>query len=255
MERSDVSIVAVELSSHQPPKTMVLRGGERVGSPKMMSPMQPRPMKPFRMDEQWENTPYSNYGPGPTRQLSRQRAPERTSSRRVPGGPGINEHSNKSHRQPLFMPSPSPPSGSDYSIDEEQRSRTSGISTPDGKTKSESAEASSSTLALSADMITLPPVQVTVVPPLTKVHFSCYQSHRSFMVSKNAHYSVPCMTCLKSDQQVRWRCTFCALRVCGDCVKGISKAKDRSLMVFLEELVKGLEGSDGSEASEASKGS
>ncbi|WEW56712.1 hypothetical protein PRK78_002161 [Emydomyces testavorans] len=220
MNRSDISVVAVELSGHRPAKAMLLRG-ENVGSPKI-SPMQPRPVKQFRMAEQWDNAINGAHGVPPMRMHSR--GPERNHSRR---------------RSQLPPPSPSPPFESDVSSEsrgEEQRTQGSEASAPDDKPKSESAEHPSETPPL-------PIVQVDVVPPLTKVHFSCYQSHRSFMVSKNAYHSVPCMTCLKADQQVRWRCTFCSLRVCGDCAKGIANCKERSLMEFLENLVQNLEGS------------
>ena len=39
----------------------------------------------------------------------------------------------------------------------------------------------------------------------------------------------------------RWRCTFCCLRICTECKQGLFKCKDRSLMVFMEELVTALE--------------
>lgn len=39
----------------------------------------------------------------------------------------------------------------------------------------------------------------------------------------------------------RWRCTFCCLRICTECKQGLVKCKDRSLMVFMEELVTALE--------------
>jgi len=84
--------------------------------------------------------------------------------------------------------------------------------------------------------------QLIPVPPLNKVHFACYQSHRSFAVSNNVRYPVPCMTCLKSDQQLRWRCTFCCLRICGDCVQAIQKCEARSLKELLESVVQALEG-------------
>ncbi|KAL1854735.1 hypothetical protein Plec18167_008598 [Paecilomyces lecythidis] len=80
-----------------------------------------------------------------------------------------------------------------------------------------------------------PPQQLEpVAAPLNKVHFACYQSHKSMPVANNYWYSVPCMTCQKVDQQSRYRCTFCCLRVCGDCFQGLQKCKNRSLDEFLE---------------------
>lgn len=84
--------------------------------------------------------------------------------------------------------------------------------------------------------------QQDIIPPLTKVHFACYQEHRTFVTSPNALYPVPCMTCLKSDQEMRWRCTFCCLRICGECHQRIQKCKRRSLKGLLEDLVQALEG-------------
>lgn len=49
------------------------------------------------------------------------------------------------------------------------------------------------------------------------------------------------MTCLKADQEVRWRCVFCCLRICADCLGGIKGCKDRSLIEFMEKLVMDLE--------------
>lgn len=78
-------------------------------------------------------------------------------------------------------------------------------------------------------------------PPLNKIHFSCYQFHRFFIPSNNFRYPLQCMTCLKSDLEIRWRCIFCCLRVCRDCLGGIRKCKDRSLIDFMEKLVQSLE--------------
>ncbi|GAD92663.1 hypothetical protein ANI_1_2088144 [Paecilomyces variotii No. 5] len=87
----------------------------------------------------------------------------------------------------------------------------------------------------SNDNLPPPPQQLEpVAAPLTKVHFACYQSHKSMPVANNYWYSVPCMTCKKVDQQSRYRCTFCCLRVCGDCFQGLQKCKNRSLAEFLE---------------------
>ncbi|KAK2738637.1 hypothetical protein FQN57_006955 [Myotisia sp. PD_48] len=92
---------------------------------------------------------------------------------------------------------------------------------------------------------TIDPTQIVEhgIPPLTKLHFSCYQFHRTFVRSNNVRYPLQCMTCLKADQQVRWRCLFCSLRICTDCVKGIKECKYRSLIDFMEKLVQSLEAS------------
>lgn len=76
----------------------------------------------------------------------------------------------------------------------------------------------------------------SVVQPLTDLHYSCYQAHRSIAMSRNIYYPVPCMTCHVADREVRWRCTFCCLRVCASCVEGLRACQRRSLKEFMETL-------------------
>ncbi|EEH33633.2 hypothetical protein PAAG_04683 [Paracoccidioides lutzii Pb01] len=90
-----------------------------------------------------------------------------------------------------------------------------------------------------------PRLMKNLIPPLTKVHFSCYQSHRYFAASNNSVYPVPCMACLKEDQLLRWRCTFCCLRICRECMQTIQKCKRRSLKELMECLVRALEAAGG----------
>lgn len=85
-----------------------------------------------------------------------------------------------------------------------------------------------------ADDLPPPPQPEPIPVPLTKIHFACYQSHKSMPVANNYWYSVPCMTCQKVDQQYRYRCTFCCLRICGDCFQSLQKCKGRSLAELLE---------------------
>lgn len=68
-----------------------------------------------------------------------------------------------------------------------------------------------------------------VVPPLTRVHYDCFQAHRHMPQSNNVWYATACMTCRKLDQEVRHRCTFCCLRVCVACFERLQRSKDRSL--------------------------
>ncbi|EGE84652.1 hypothetical protein BDDG_07597 [Blastomyces dermatitidis ATCC 18188] len=86
-----------------------------------------------------------------------------------------------------------------------------------------------------------PRLKKNLIPPLTKIHFSCYQSHRYLSPSNNIIYPVPCMACLNDDQLIRWRCTFCCLRICGDCMQTMQKCKRRSLKELMERLVAALE--------------
>jgi hypothetical protein len=78
-----------------------------------------------------------------------------------------------------------------------------------------------------------PPVEeeymFITAPPLNKLHYACYQAHRSMPISNNVWYSVPCMTCQKVDQEIRHRCIFCCLRICRDCFESLQKCTNRSL--------------------------
>ena len=82
----------------------------------------------------------------------------------------------------------------------------------------------------------IPKELTSVVQPLTSLHYSCYQAHRQIAMSRNVYYPVPCMTCHVVNREVRWRCTFCCLRVCAQCVEGIRSCKRRSLKEFMETM-------------------
>lgn len=75
-----------------------------------------------------------------------------------------------------------------------------------------------------------------VAAPLNKVHLACFQEHRNMPVAQNAWCSIPCMTCLKFDREIRHRCVFCCLRICEGCHQALMKCKNRSL----EELMRSL---------------
>ena len=69
-------------------------------------------------------------------------------------------------------------------------------------------------------------------PPLTIVHMKCYQGHRRMLVSPNKYNPVPCMVCKQEEQDKRWRCPFCALRLCGPCMAEFDRRK-RDLEVIV----------------------
>ena len=69
-------------------------------------------------------------------------------------------------------------------------------------------------------------------PPLTTVHMKCYQGHRRMLVSPNKYNPVPCMVCKQEEQDKRWRCPFCALRLCGPCMAEFDRCK-RDLEVIV----------------------
>ncbi|KAL8842650.1 MAG: hypothetical protein Q9170_000425 [Blastenia crenularia] len=73
-------------------------------------------------------------------------------------------------------------------------------------------------------------------PPLTPIHFACYQSHRRMLNAKNTHHPVPCMTCGVSDEHVRWKCVWCCLRVCDGCMEGLKKIEGRDLSALVRNV-------------------
>ena len=75
-------------------------------------------------------------------------------------------------------------------------------------------------------------------PPLTVTHYQCYQSHRRMPFSKNKLNPVPCMACGTEDEAGRWKCTWCALRICATCMAEFNLRK-RDLPALLRWLEKG----------------
>ena len=80
-----------------------------------------------------------------------------------------------------------------------------------------------------------------LAPPLTVIHYKCYQSHRRILLSRNKVNPVPCMTCGEAEGEARWKCIWCALRICGACMAEFD-AKHRSLDEFVAGLEKDKEG-------------
>ena len=80
-----------------------------------------------------------------------------------------------------------------------------------------------------------------LAPPLTVLHYKCYQSHRRILLSRNKVNPVPCMTCGETEGEARWKCIWCALRICGACMAEFD-AKHRSLDEFIAGLEKDKEG-------------
>ncbi|KAH8701130.1 hypothetical protein BGW36DRAFT_425925 [Talaromyces proteolyticus] len=83
----------------------------------------------------------------------------------------------------------------------------------------------------------IPPLpEPTVIPPLTRTHYDCYQSHRLMLISNNVWYATACMTCRKLDQEIRHRCSFCCVRICASCFESLQKCKNRSLKELIATL-------------------
>ena len=78
----------------------------------------------------------------------------------------------------------------------------------------------------------LPPQKI-LAPPLLPVHYACYQAHRRMLRSANAKHPVPCMACGVEDEQVRHKCVWCCLRICGACMDRLDKVERRDLKVLV----------------------
>ena len=78
-------------------------------------------------------------------------------------------------------------------------------------------------------------------PRLSVTHYKCYQSHRRVLLSRNKFNPVPCMTCGETEGEARWKCVWCALRICGACMAEFD-AKHRDLEKFVAALEKRKEG-------------
>ncbi|WEW58493.1 hypothetical protein PRK78_003961 [Emydomyces testavorans] len=72
--------------------------------------------------------------------------------------------------------------------------------------------------------------------PLRRTHYLCFTKHATFQNCSNTHHSLPCMTCKREDFPQLWRCSFCFLRICGDCKDTLCRSKDRPLQKLLEAL-------------------
>lgn len=81
-----------------------------------------------------------------------------------------------------------------------------------------------------------PPEIEPVTVPLNRLHYACFQEHRSMMPANNVWYSLPCMTCQKFDREMRYRCVFCCLRICAVCYQSLQKVPNRSLARLMETM-------------------
>ncbi|KAI9877197.1 MAG: hypothetical protein M1830_000529 [Pleopsidium flavum] len=82
------------------------------------------------------------------------------------------------------------------------------------------------------------PRDIPAVPPLTTAHSACYHSHRSMQLSRNIYAPVPCMTCYQDDQDLRWTCTWCCLRICRQCLGVLENSEGRALADVLSAVRK-----------------
>ncbi|RHZ72590.1 hypothetical protein CDV55_102301 [Aspergillus turcosus] len=81
-----------------------------------------------------------------------------------------------------------------------------------------------------------PPEIEPVTVPLNRLHYACFQEHRTMMPTNNVWHSLPCMVCQKFDREMRYRCVFCCLRICADCYQNLQKVPSRSLARLMETM-------------------
>jgi len=79
------------------------------------------------------------------------------------------------------------------------------------------------------------PIPITA-PPIDRTHFNCYQSHRRVLKLPNKHYPVPCMICKVDNTEQRWKCAWCCLRVCTECMDALRKVEGKDLRVVVRAL-------------------
>lgn len=58
--------------------------------------------------------------------------------------------------------------------------------------------------------------------PLNQGHYDCFQNHRTMNRRSNRNYPLTCQTCDKADVEDRWVCSFCHLRICETCLRGLN---------------------------------
>ncbi|KAH9222844.1 hypothetical protein DL95DRAFT_380608 [Leptodontidium sp. 2 PMI_412] len=73
-------------------------------------------------------------------------------------------------------------------------------------------------------------------PALDLVHFDCYQSHKLMRGSNNRVCPVSCMMCQRQDTDKRWRCTWCCLSACGNCMRVLDSVPGKDLRLALEKI-------------------
>ncbi|KAI4125036.1 MAG: hypothetical protein LQ338_004501 [Usnochroma carphineum] len=80
-----------------------------------------------------------------------------------------------------------------------------------------------------------PLLEKVPAPSLLPAHFACYQGHRRMLVSRNAQHPVPCMVCRVEDEEVRWKCVWCCLRICRGCMARLNKTERRDLRTLVRK--------------------
>ncbi|KAH7402504.1 hypothetical protein BKA66DRAFT_564419 [Pyrenochaeta sp. MPI-SDFR-AT-0127] len=88
------------------------------------------------------------------------------------------------------------------------------------------------------------PLPVTLIPQITSSQVYCYTSHRTNIWSNNTFQPMGCMVCHSNDNDRKWACTWCQLRICRACSEELNMVPGRDLGKLLEAK-KELEGVGG----------
>ncbi|PYH46674.1 uncharacterized protein BP01DRAFT_355669 [Aspergillus saccharolyticus JOP 1030-1] len=150
-----------------------------------------------------------------------------------PDGPLPEPPVFRAYRPPI-APQPTPPSSEEDLESDPKHTSVGGNCLPEADRESEAPVDSASS---EEDRGPWTPADYEpVAAPLNKLHYACYQDHRSMPPANNAWYALPCMTCQKFDHEVRHRCVFCCLRICGGCYQALQKCPNRSLAQLMRSL-------------------
>lgn len=68
-------------------------------------------------------------------------------------------------------------------------------------------------------------------------HHNCFQKHRLMNRRVNRNYPLTCQTCAKADNEDRYACSFCHLRICESCNR-IFNNYQRDLSSLMGELAR-----------------
>ncbi|KAI0419946.1 hypothetical protein F5X98DRAFT_372172 [Xylaria grammica] len=71
--------------------------------------------------------------------------------------------------------------------------------------------------------------------PLSERHYKCHVNHNKLLDSRNTNYPLACQTCCVADANLRFRCTFCNMRLCMSCTN-LLVANGRDLQVVMAIL-------------------
>ncbi|KAI9646189.1 hypothetical protein NHQ30_005629 [Ciborinia camelliae] len=136
----------------------------------------------------------------------------------------------------ILTPQPSPPIES-ASLSPSIASTTPTITTnPHSRQTSRTTTSRATSLSYSYFPLSpssLPsPGTVLASPSITSQHLDCFQTHRFMRRSRNNICPLQCQTCSKADFEQQWKCTWCCLRICGDCMAVLATVR-KDLRTFL----------------------